>query len=332
MSDESKQEEPEIVEESAGPAERTSRGESWSEEGKGVDDWELWAKIAVLMAGTTAAAWMVVLLRLGEISVYTHAFILSTLGVLTLPIILWGMAKTMFNRPVFRKSRTIAFALLLAVATFGNVPLFSVPLSTEDWKSEHVYRLPFEGEWAVTAGGGSTDVNYHATTATYRWAYDFTPVKDGERHSGDGDELSDYYCYGEPVLAPQGGEVIDVEGDKRDNEPGEFDAESVLGNRVVIEVDEGEYLFVAHMKQDSVIIEKGDTVEQGDKLGECGNSGRSLYPHVHVHLQNTKDFPMSESLPLVFSDYFSNGEPVDKGMPKGSSDPEKPFGEIVKPQ
>jgi hypothetical protein len=318
----SKQEEP-AVDSAAEQAPATSRP---PEETEG---WELWTKVALLMGAITVIAWVVVLLRLGEVSVYTHGFIISALGALTLPVTLWGLIKTMFNRPVMRRSRTIAFSVLLAIGFFGNVPLFAVPLSTEDFESEHTYRLPFDGEWVVTAGGDSTDTNYHATTPTYRWGYDFTKLVDGERHKGDGDKLSDYYCYGEPVLAPVGGEVVTVDKERKDNVAGEFDAQSVMGNYVIIRVDDKEYLFVAHMKEGSIPVDEGDTVERGQKIGECGNSGRSLQPNVHVHLQNTPEFPMSESLPLRFSNYIADGEPVEKGMPEGSSDSENPFGQVV---
>jgi hypothetical protein len=291
--------------------------------------WELWAKVSVLMGAIGAVAWVLVLLRLGTVSVYTHAFVLSALGALSLPVTFWGLIKTLFNRPVLRRSRTIAFGLLLAVAFFGNVPFFAVPLSTEGFESTHTYRLPFDGEWAVSAGGDSTSTNYHATTPTYRFAYDFAPLVDGKRHKDDGTELSDYYCYGESVLAPAAGEVVRVEKTRKDNAVGEFDGQSVMGNHVVVRVDDSEYLFVSHMKEETIPVAKGDQIRAGQKIGECGNSGRSLKPNVHIHLQNSKDFPISESLPLRFSDYRADGKAVDKGMPRGSTDPEDPFGERV---
>ncbi len=295
-----------------------------------IQDWELWAKIALMMAVTAVLSWGVVFLRLGYASVFTHAFLLSSLGVMTLPVIFWGLVKTMFHRPVFRWSRSIAFVLLVGVAFFCNIPMFAVPLSTENWTSSHEYRLPFDGEWVVTAGGDSLDTNYHATTATYRWGYDFTRIKDGKRFKGDGKKLDDYYCYGQPVLAPVGGKVTDLEDGHKDNKPHNFDAESVLGNHLVIRVDTHEYLFVAHLKKGSITVHKGDKVAAGQKVGECGNSGRSLLPHVQYHLQNGTNFPLSEGLPMRFSHYLADGKPVAKGMPKGSSDPKHPFGQHVK--
>jgi murein DD-endopeptidase MepM/ murein hydrolase activator NlpD len=310
------------------PARRTSRAPEPDE------GWELWTKVALMMGVIGAVSWAVVLLRLGESSVYAYAFVIPALGALSVPVMLWGLIKTVFNRPVFRGPRTVGFGVLLAVGLFGNTPYFAVPLSTEDFQSAHTYRLPFEGEWAVTAGGDSTKTNYHATTPTYRFAFDFTPVVDGKRHKSEGKELSDYYCYGEPVFAPASGEVVRVENEHKDNGSDasdvQFDAQSVMGNHVVVRIDDDEYLFVAHMKEGSIPVDNGDQITTGQEIGKCGNSGRSLKPNVHVHLQNSKEFPVAESLPLIFSDYVADGEPVDKGMPQGPADPESRFGQRVK--
>lgn len=296
---------------------------------KKTDTWELWAQVALMMAGIAAISWLLVFMRLGIVSVYIHSFILSTLGILTLPIMFWGLTKTIFNRPVFRRSRTTGFLVLVGVALFCNVPMFAVPLSTEDWQSTHDYRLPFEGEWVTTAGGDSTKTNYHATTATYRWGYDFTLAKDGKRFQNEGEELSDYYCFGEPVLAAVAGKVVQLEKKHEDNTPLHFNDDSVLGNHVVIKVGEAEYLYVAQLKRRSIPLKVGQEVVPGDTIGECGNSGRALLPHVHIHLQNNAQFPAAESLPLQFSNYLADGKVVDKGMPIGSSDGENPLGQRV---
>lgn len=302
------------------------------ESGAPAHGWELWTQVSVLMAAFAVVGWGIVWLRLGTLSIYTHAFGLSALGFLTLPVIFWGLVKSMFNRPVLRRPRVIAFVLLLGVSFFCSQPRFAVPLSTEGWTSAHRYRLPFQGAWVTTAGGDSTRTNYHAMTATYRWGYDFTPLVDGARHRGAGDKLEDYACFGQPVLAPVAGKVHELENEHPDNAPQTFDEESVLGNYVVLRVDEGEYLYVAHLKQHSIALQAGQTVQAGDKLGECGNSGRAWVPHVHVHLQNSAEFPVAESLPLKFSNYLANGEPVQLGMPLGSTNPEKPLGQQVENQ
>jgi murein DD-endopeptidase MepM/ murein hydrolase activator NlpD len=101
---------------------------------------------------------------------------------------------------------------------------------------------------------------------------------------------------------------------------------------VVVRVAKDEFLYLAHLKNESVAVKVGDEVSAGDKLGECGNSGRSLLPHLHIHLQNSGDFPVAESLPLEFSNYIADGEPVAEGMPLGSANRADPLGQRVKNQ
>lgn len=298
---------------------------------------EWWARVGLALVGVAVVNWVVIYLRLGEPSVIAHAFLTPAIGWLTLPVVVWGVMTTVRNKPIYRHSRTLAFGLLLGVAFLGNSPLFAVPLSTESFESEHRYHLPFEGEWVTTAGG-EIETNYHATNPFYRWGYDFTVVRDGSRFAGEGSKLEDYHCFGEPVLAPVDGEVVLVRDARPDAAAREFDPNSILGNVVVLKVDEAEYLFVAHLKEGSVPVEEGDEVSRGEQIGACGNSGRAVEPHVHVHLQNSADFPSettqgfaaAESLPLRFVDYLADGAEVELGMPVGGT-AEEPLGERVEP-
>ncbi|MFB6263622.1 MAG: M23 family metallopeptidase [Bradymonadaceae bacterium] len=295
------------------------------------DRFEWWARAALLLGVLSVLAWAVVWLRLGVPSVYAQVFAIPILGGLTLPVALWGLARTVFRPPVVRWRRGVAFAALLAVGFFGNVPLFAVPLATEGWTSEHRYRLPFDGEWDTLAGGPRVDRNYHALTAAYRWGYDFAPRRDGERAEGDGEQNADYYCFGRPVLAAAPGEVVRVQRGKEDSAPGEIGTSSVLGNHVVIRVDRREYLFTAHLKKGSLAVEEGERVERGERLGACGSSGRAMRPHLHVHLQTSERFPFAQGLPLRFSHYVADGERVDRGMPLGEGEGGTPPGQTVRP-
>lgn len=295
-----------------------------------VDRWELWTKVALGLAVMMACAWVVVLQRPGLLGVQVHAMVIPTLGALTLPVLAWGLFRTLFRPPVIRTGRTVGFFVLLATGYVGNVPIFAPPLATADWTSTNRYLLPFEGEWMVLAGGDEKDHNYHATTAAIRWAYDFATTRNGKRHALDGEELEDWYCVGEPVYAPTSGKVVRATHDFFDNDPGEISGESVFGNHVVIEAGEDEYVFIAHMQRNSVTVRAGDEVTTATEIGKCGNSGRTVEPHIHVHAQDSLDFPIAQGLPLRFSDYQVNGERVEKGMPVGASDWDALDGQMVK--
>ncbi len=293
------------------------------------DGWELWAIIGVGLLGAQLLAYAVAFMRLGHTSVIAHSVVISMLGILTMPMMFWGLIRALFRPPVWRLSRTIAFGSLLTVGFLGNVSLFPAPVSTGDWTADHEYHLPFDGKWVTLAGGDDKERNYHLTTMAHRWGYDFAPLVDGNRYEGDGSNLEDHHCYGATVRAPVSGEVVQLLGSERDHPPGEYDPNVILGNHVVIKAGPDEYLFMAHLRNSSIKVSTGDRVEAGDPVAECGNSGRTQTPHLHVHLQNSLNFPMSESLPLRFSDYLADAEHVEEGMPLGGTDYERAIGQIV---
>lgn len=70
----------------------------------------------------------------------------------------------------------------------------------------------------------------------------------------------------------------------------------MVGNHVLLEATSG-FVLLAHLRRDSVAVAEGDTVTAGDQLGEVGNSGNSLLPHVHVQAMNSADPVTAAVLP-----------------------------------
>jgi murein DD-endopeptidase MepM/ murein hydrolase activator NlpD len=185
-----------------------------------------------------------------------------------------------------------------------------------DYRTKTPLRLPFEGEWTVFWGGRSVEENYHAAAPDQRFAYDFVIVRDGTTHTGDGSASEQYFCFGQPILAPGGGTVaLSVDG-LADNKPGVMDPSHPTGNHVVLDHGNGEFSFFAHFKKGSVKVKKGDKVKAGDPIGLCGNSGNTSEPHLHYHLQTTAVFSEGEGLPAQFLDYVADGKKVERGEPR----------------
>lgn len=193
----------------------------------------------------------------------------------------------------------------------------SVPAyPTDDYETRTTLRLPFDGEWWVFWGGRSREENYHRASALQRYAYDFVVRRDGSTHRGDGSRNQDYWCQGEPVLAPAAGTVVVAEDGVSENVPGEMNADEKLGNHVVIDHGNGEFSLFAHLQTGSVAVATGEAVEPGTPVGTCGNSGNSSEPHLHYQLQSGPDFFTSKSVPAPFHDYLADGEPVEAGEPR----------------
>ncbi len=78
-------------------------------------------------------------------------------------------------------------------------------------------------------------------------------------------------------------------------------AGAIAGNHVVVAMGGyGPYVLVSHLRKGSVSVGVGDVVERGQVIGQCGNSGNSTQPHVHVQATDSVDWPRAHGLPLAF--------------------------------
>ncbi|MEM1349009.1 MAG: M23 family metallopeptidase [Myxococcota bacterium] len=285
------------------------------------DTLEAWTWAAVGLFACAVVVFGIAYAGLGHTSAYAYGVGIPLLGLFAAPIVIWGLARSMTKHPVFRPSRVLGFMLLTVTAAASGEPFTAAPVSTSDYTSERTFRLPFDGTWTTIHGGDDLDSNGMAKAFGYRFGYSFTVTKDGALHTGDGSALEDYHCFGEPVLAPTTGEVIQVVSDAPDMPIGEADHTKPAGNHVFMKVADGESLMLAFMKEASVTAEVGDVVEAGQVLGACGNSGQAGMPNLRVHMQDT-DEVITEGLPLPFSDYeiVTEGtpQPVALGTPTGS--------------
>jgi murein DD-endopeptidase MepM/ murein hydrolase activator NlpD len=90
---------------------------------------------------------------------------------------------------------------------------------------------------------------------------------------------------------------------------------AIAGNHVVLAMSEvGPFILLAHLRSGSIQVAVGDQVGEGEVLGECGNSGNSTQPHVHVQATDSMDWDRAQGLPLRFLRF--TGE--DPCLPKES--------------
>ena len=60
------------------------------------------------------------------------------------------------------------------------------------------------------------------------------------------------------------------------------------GNFVVVDHGNGYSTLYAHMLNNSIVVQPGDKVSQGQKLGNMGSTGRSTGTHLHFEVRSTK--------------------------------------------
>ncbi|MCC6831461.1 MAG: M23 family metallopeptidase [Thermoleophilia bacterium] len=180
-------------------------------------------------------------------------------------------------------------------------------------------RAPVEGRWRVL-NSPTTKVpshGLHAWSQTYAFDLVADPVG-GERPTEGWPPArrpSAYPGFGQPVLAPTDGEVVRAVGWTRDHMSrigllgfAYFLLESVrelggppgiLGNHVVIRRDDGTCVLVAHLRRRSLRVRRGDQVTAGTWVADCGNSGNSTEPHVHIQAMDHPSVWIAAARPLL---------------------------------
>jgi murein DD-endopeptidase MepM/ murein hydrolase activator NlpD len=120
------------------------------------------------------------------------------------------------------------------------------------------------------------------------------------------------YAWAQPVFAPLDGTVVAYSDGNPDRERTGMIRDLIRlllfrpqprspfsaygGNYVILKCGEVFPLF-AHLRNGSVRVRAGDAVRTGDQLGEVGNSGVSLQPHLHFQIMSSQDpFPLFKNL------------------------------------
>ncbi len=140
---------------------------------------------------------------------------------------------------------------------------------------------PFYGRWDIYQGFNGP----HTHQPPWQHALDFYIIEHGKSYRTDGAALNDYYCFGLPALSPVAGFVVKTLDSLPDNPPGQVDMDNNWGNHVLIRMQNGLYALLAHLKQGSISVEVGAYINPAQQLAECGSSGRSPQPHLHLHVQ-----------------------------------------------
>lgn len=187
----------------------------------------------------------------------------------------------------------ICLAWLIGAFVWHN---YNIPRVKERWLNRAsvnpiVLSPPFVDRWTVVAGGPDPRHNHHAGDIDQVYAYDF------EREGGD--------SWDQPILAPISGMIAHVESRQPDAPPAskQKNSKRPFGNYVSIQVPRG-YVILAHLKQGSVVVRVGDSVQAGSEIGRCGNSGNSRGSHLHVHAQDqpSRNIDVASGIPVAFTD------------------------------
>ena len=195
-------------------------------------------------------------------------------------------------------------------------------------------RYPFRGRWLVQNSPANRVPSHGTPMFATSYAIDFVPVDAGGRSapftltslvSPEAPERSP--GFGRPILAPGSGVVVAVHDGEPDHEafrglPSIGYAltqrrraaqgwAGLAGNHVLIELAPGVVVALCHLRQGSIGVLRGQQVAAGDTVGQCGNSGNSTEPHLHLQAMNQPDAGSASGLPISFANNLPrNGDVI----------------------
>jgi len=155
-------------------------------------------------------------------------------------------------------------------------------------RAHNTFFPPFlSGTWFVGQGGDTPNVNDHMALPEQAFGVDLVLTVDRSLASGDGTKVSDFYSYGQVVVSPCDGTVIEVENARPDNQIGKTDEDHEFGNHVIIDAGKNEYVVLAHFKPGSLTVAVHDHLTPGKPIALVGFSGNTTEPHLHMHIQDS---------------------------------------------
>ena len=202
-----------------------------------------------------------------------------------------------------------------------------------------VLRLPFTQRWLVQNSPARRVPSHGTDRLGLRYSIDFVGVDDRHRTAPVRDWRTflateppeRFVAFGRPILAPCDGTVVAVHDGETDHaarrsqltlvpyalgQAGRLrqGVAAVAGNHVVVAHRDGRsYVGLVHLRAGSMRVAVGDEVATGQQLAECGNSGNSTQPHVHVQVADGPDMTAAQGLPMSFRPF--------REWTRGSSEP-----------
>ncbi|WP_411701197.1 M23 family metallopeptidase [Conyzicola sp.] len=189
--------------------------------------------------------------------------------------------------------------------------------------------LPFAGRWLAMNSPARRVPSHGVDLFGERYAIDFVGVDDRHRTAAHADWRTvlhteppeRFFSFGRPILAPADGVVVAVHDGEPDHEARRsqlalvpyalgqaarvrLGPAAVAGNYVVLELREsGAFAALVHLRSGTLRVAVGDPVVTGQQLAQCGNSGNSTQPHVHLQLMDSPDLAGARGVPVAFRGY-----------------------------
>jgi hypothetical protein len=192
-----------------------------------------------------------------------------------------------------------------------------------------VLALPFAGRWLAQNSPARRVPSHGTDLLGETYAIDFVAVDDRRRTAHRRDwrtllatEPTDrFFAFGRPLLAPADATVVGIHDGEVDHEARRSQLRllgyalsqqkrlqqgipAIAGNHLIIELREGNrFLALVHLRAGTLRVAVGDRVRTGQFVAECGNSGNSTQPHVHLQAMDSLDLSVARGIPMAFRNF-----------------------------
>lgn len=223
-----------------------------------------------------------------------------------------------------------------------SINSFSAPLI--EGQRALVLRFPMQGEWFAVNTPAYRIPSHKTNFLAQRYAFDFTRVDRGDnifisrsaswRYLLFRVSVTQCLAWSAPILAPASGIVYDAFDGFPDREHLNFFFDylslvrlwvkreqwrALTGNYVIIQIDQA-FVLLAHLRCGSLSVRPGDRVRSGQAIGQIGNSGNTMIPHLHIQTMDGSDLVAAKGMPCCFErlQYWdgANWRNLHDGIPK----------------
>ena len=186
----------------------------------------------------------------------------------------------------FQRTASSFFQVSLSIAVAVSFLALNALVVAARYPSGDYIDLSFplrDGTYSVLQGGSNVVANPFHTLSGNPFPIDFVKLNGfGNRANGIAPrELAEYRIFGEVLHSPCSGTLLTARDGMPDNAPGTVDLVHTEGNFLIIGCGEAEIL-MAHLKSGSLLVSPGQRVTEGQPIGQIGNSGNTMEPHLHI--------------------------------------------------
>jgi len=209
--------------------------------------------------------------------------------------------------------------------------------------------LPFLGQWLVGNTPAFKIPSHGTDLFGVTYAYDFMAVDDKGHTSSKltlntifgTENPKDFYSFGKPILTPVNGKVIKIHDNEIDNKVRRSlfagipymltqkkrlkeRIENITGNYIIIQPEDSEdFICIVHIKKNSFVVQEEEYVSVGEHLADCGNSGNSTQPHIHIQAMSSLNLNTTKGIPLYFKNFVESDINQKKEIQKSEAFPNK---------